>query len=215
MYSKSERLALELLSEELFDSSAVYRRFAKQKILADVVTTKVPRMVTVNKGGTKMHFNNAVARGLVSATDKDGNAISPTIEKHRPVYRQPTFEEVRDAMYSAAEMKKFNEIPPVHILLLSAVKFVKGELMNMPYLVVSESQKRDYEAMVELIPEDLRDKMAKMVVPQGNNQVFCVDGFQFASDVVFATNRLEEAEALLVKYDMGEVPDMEEQAAEA
>ena len=58
--------------------------------------------------------------------------------------------------------------------------------------------------MMKLVPEEKQKELEGKIVPNSNPNEFCMDGFQFASDLVFAMNRPEEAAELLAQYEAAE-----------
>jgi len=206
-FTKAQRIELEGLSFALFGAEKHYTRFSKTKVLEDFITVREEKMITVNRGGTKMTLRKAIAKGLVTGKDKNGDDVPLFVENQKPAYREPTFEEVRRSMVSALEMKRYSELSPVHVMLDAAANFVKGTLENLPYLVVSDNEKNDFKSLVDLIPEDKRKVLNERVVPKQNKNVFCLNGFQFASDVLFCVTRPEESAELLVKYENADYAD--------
>lgn len=192
--TKSERSELESLSLQLVGNSSAWRRLEKIKMFNGVTEHVEEKMVVVNQGGTKMKMSAAIARGLHSGMDESGQPVDIFTKKQVPQYRKPDFKDIREGMMSALEMKTINSLPESSKLFYAAYKFAKDELLNVPFLVVKENNKGDFESMLALIPAERHEQIANRVVPNGNAQEFCLDGVQFLNEVVFSLTHKDSAD---------------------
>lgn len=209
MFSKAERERLSQISQELFGSDTHWQRIWKKQRVPDGTTEiESPRYLRL-KNGQIITAETAVRRGLLPAqieaapeeNFKDNLKPQPLTEKRKQLsYRQANFPEFEKAMLTALETKHFSEMAPVQMILTAAVKFLKGELLNMPFLVVGENSQKDFDDLLELIPEGKRAEAKERKVPNGNPHLFCIDGVQFLSDVVFAAAQPEKAAEMLEEY---------------
>jgi hypothetical protein len=202
-FNRTQLNTLSDLSRSLFGAPDSWRRFLKMRQFDSVASRKVPVYIT-RPNGQVARLDTAISNGWASPLDKDGNVLPLFEEKGHVVTRTPTFEEIRDGLLMAVETKEFSSLPPAHVNLLAATKFTKGELLNIPWLVVTETQERDYTDLVALLTPELAEKVKDRKVPQGNTSVFCLDGFQFMSDVVFVLNHPEQAAEALTAYQQAQ-----------
>jgi len=201
MFSKAERLELEELSFEYYGSRAAYQKIARKARVPDQMFERKNQPVYVRgKNGAVMKLTTAIAKGLIKP-DKDGKLPDATRTESRATFRELTFEELRNDMTSALEVKRFSAMPPVQMLLTVASRFVARTLINMPYVVVPENAANDFAELLALVPTDRQDEIKKQVVPNGNPKEFCVDGIQLLTDVVFCVTQPDEARNQLDEYD--------------
>jgi hypothetical protein len=218
-FTKVQRLELSDLSTKLFGLPNHWQRIHRQQRVPQDTYAKEQQRYVRLKNGQIVTAQTAIARGLLSATmpvkGQDGKPTGETTEtpvtqqNTKMIFREATFEELRKAMLTALETKTFSEMVPVQMLLTAAVKFLKGELLNMPYLVVGENGQKDFADLLELVPEDKRAEALKVKVPQGNPNLFCLDGVQFLSDVVFASAQPEKAAEMLETYANGTAEEIQ------
>lgn len=212
MFTKAQRIELGQLSLKLFGSETYWQRIhKKQRVPGDIHSQETKRYMRL-KNGQIVSIETAVARGLVPAqvevkgVDGAESTWQPqalTQPSSRISYRAATFDELKNAFLSALETKTFSEMPPVQAILSTAVKFLKKDLINMPFLVVGENSQRDFEDLLRLVPEDRREEILKYKVPNSNPRSFCVDGVQFLSDIVFASSQPDKAAEMLEQYSNG------------
>lgn len=213
MFTKAQRIELGSLSKLLFGEENHWQRiWKKQRVPDGTYTVEQPRYMRL-KNGQIVTAGTAIEKGLLNpqtpVKGEDGKPTgetTPTPQTQQNVkvlFRQATFDEMKRALNTALETKLFSEMPPVQMILNAAVKYLKGDLLNMPYLVVGENGQKDFADLLALAPEDKREGLARAKVPQGNPNLFCLDGVQFLSDVVFAHTQPEKAAEMLETYANG------------
>lgn len=215
MFTKAQRLELGALSLKVFGSDSYWQKiWKKQRVPDGTYTTEQTRYMRL-KNGQLITAETAMQRGLLSMTtvgaagDGGPKPTPKTQSAVKMVYRQATFDEMKHALESGLETREFSAMPEVQIILTAAMKYLKGTLLNIPFLVVGENGEADFAELLALLPEEKRAALAERKVPNGNPNLFCIDGVQFLSDVVFAHMQPEKAAELLEAYanpSLDEIP---------
>jgi hypothetical protein len=109
-------------------------------------------------------------------------------EKDVLVTRPMTFEELEVAMVAALEMKNFAEIHKSgeSVFYEELVRRHRsGVLLNRPYLVVPPDEKDAFDGLLKELPEEQQKFLAEYIVPNKNNNLFCVDGATFVTELTY------------------------------
>jgi len=186
MLTRSQRNKLEALSEKLYGNTNAYKKIAKNRI-ADGPRVDTGRAYVQLRNGTVMGFDAAVARGLVRAEDL------PKFQTFAQGSREPSYDEMVEAMEQVLESQDYAKLSERNKMIVAAHRLVANSTRIVPWLVVEETKRHDYDGMVALLPEDVQKRLLDRVVPNRNAKEFCVDGFGYVAEAVFALEHKDEA----------------------
>lgn len=119
----------------------------------------------------------------------------PTTAIQKPVFRQMNFEELSAALLAVLEMKQFastynkeNQSPFYELIVR---KYRDGTIINRAFLTVPETDKVEFNALFELLPEDQKTVLKPYVVPNQNPQILSVNGIHFVSELIYQNTHQE------------------------